>query len=334
MLQFAWFWMLLLFPLPWVMRRVLPSVDMRSGGVLYAPFILDLEESPSAQRSNIPGWRKWLVLLIWLFLVVAAMRPQWLGDPIELPENGRNLLLAVDVSGSMKMTDLDPEAERVTRLDATKEVAGEFISRRKGDRLGLVLFGSRAYLQVPLTFDRPTVAALLNDSQIGIAGRETAIGDAIGLAIKRLQKSPKGKSVLILLTDGANNAGNVPPRKAAELAKQAGLRIYTIGVGADRMIVNSVFGRQLVNPSEDLDEDTLTFIATTTGGRYFRAQDKKALKAIYAELDKLEPVSGGERSVRPIMSLYPWPLSIALVLTLFWALIEVLSLPGRKEAES
>jgi Ca-activated chloride channel family protein len=333
MLQFAWFWMLLLLPLPWVMRRVLPSVDMRSGGVLYAPFILYFEDSPSAQRSNIPSWRKSLVLLIWLFLVVAAMRPQWLGDPIELPENGRNLLLAVDVSGSMKMTDLDPEAERVTRLDVTKEVAGEFISRRKGDRLGLVLFGSRAYLQVPLTFDRPTVAALLNDSQIGIAGRETAIGDAIGLAIKRLQKSPKGKSVLILLTDGANNAGNVPPRKAAELAKQAGLRIHTIGVGADRMIVNSVFGRQLVNPSEDLDEDTLKFIATTTGGQYFRAQDKKALKAIYAELDKLEPVSGGERSVRPIISLYPWPLGIALVLTLFWALIEVLSLPGRKETE-
>ena len=333
MFQFAWLWMVLLLPLPWIMRRVLPPVDMQSGGVLYAPFILNFEDSPSAQRSNMPGWKKLLALLVWLLLVLAAMRPQWLGDPIELPENGRNLLLAVDVSGSMKMTDLDPEAERVTRLDVTKEVAGEFISRRKGDRLGLVLFGSRAYLQVPLTFDRPTVAALLNDAQIGIAGRETAIGDAIGLAIKRLQKSPKGKSVLILLTDGANNAGNVPPRKAAELAKQAGLRIHTIGVGADRMIVNSVFGRQLVNPSEDLDEDTLKFIATTTGGQYFRAQDKKALKAIYAELDKLEPVSGGERSVRPIMSLYSWLLGIALVLTLFWALIEVFSLPGRKEVE-
>jgi len=321
--QFAWPWMALLLFLPWLLRWLLPPVAVDSRGVLYAPFILGFGDSKVSRRSEVTGWRRWLSLLVWILLVTAAMRPQWLGEPIELPESGRNLMLAIDVSGSMKVTDLDPEAGRITRLDVTKEVAGEFVSRREGDRLGLILFGTRAYLQAPLTFDRQTVGTLLNDSQIGIAGRETAIGDAIGLAIKRLRESPQGQSVLILLTDGANTAGNVPPRKAAELAKQAGLRIHAIGVGAEQMIVNSVFGKQAINPSADLDEDTLKFIADTTGGQYFRAQDKKALQAIYAELDKIEPVTGGERSVRPVISLYPWPLSIALILTMLWALSQV-----------
>lgn len=326
MFQFAWPWIALLFPLPWLLRRLLPPAAVDSRGVLYAPFSIDFEEANVSSRSGVAGWRRWLSLFIWCLLVIASMRPQWLGDAIELPESGRNLMLAIDVSGSMEIPDLDPDAGRITRLDVTKDVAGEFISRRKGDRIGLILFGTRAYLQAPLTFDRQTVTTLLKESQIGIAGRETAIGDAIGLAIKRLRKSPTGQSVLILLTDGANAAGNVPPRKAAKLAKQAGLRIHTIGVGAERMIMNSFFGQQAVNPSADLDEDTLKFIAETTGGQYFRAQDKKSLQAIYAELDKIEPVTGGERSVRPIVSLYPWPLGIALGLTMLWVLSSIFPL--------
>ena len=326
MLQFAWPWIALLLPLPWLLRRALPPAAANRNGALYAPFKLDFEDSSGSQRGGVGGWRLLLGLLVWILLVLAAMRPQWLGDPFELPESGRNLMLAIDVSGSMRAADLDPDAGKITRLDVTREVAAEFISRREGDRLGLILFGGRAYLQAPLTFDRQTVAALLGDARIGIAGRETAIGDAVGLAIKRLREFPPGQSVLILLTDGANTAGKVAPRQAAELARQAGLRIHAIGVGAERMIVNSVFGRRAVNPSADLDEDTLKFVASTTGGRYFRAQDKKALQAIYAELDKLEPVSGGERFVRPVIALYLWPLGIALGLTMLWALSAIIPL--------
>ncbi len=260
------------------------------------------------------------LLLIWLLLLTAAARPQWLGEPTELPETGRNLMLAADLSGSMETPDLDIDGEQATRLDAVKSVAGAFIERRKGDRIGLILFGSQAYLQAPLTFDRTTVHRLLNQAMIGIAGRETAIGDAIGLAIKRLRQAPEGMAVLILLTDGANTAGRVPPRQAAELAAQAGLKIYTIGIGAEKMRVRGLFGSRIVNPSADLDEETLGYIADTTGGKYFRARDLEALQGVYQQIDALEPVAGGSRLVRPITSLYPWPLSGSLLLSLFTAL--------------
>ncbi len=242
------------------------------------------------------------------------------GRATELPETGRNLILAADLSGSMESPDLDIGGEQVTRLDVVKKVAGAFIERRQGDRVGLILFGSQAYLQAPLTFDRTTVRHLLDQAMIGIAGRETAIGDAIGLAIKRLRQAPEGMAVLILLTDGANTAGRVPPRQAADLAAQAGLKIYTIGIGAERMRVRGLFGSRTVNPSADLDEEMLTYIADTTGGHYFRARDLEALQAVYRQIDTLEPAAGGSRVVRPITSLYPWPLGAALLLSMIFAL--------------
>ena len=317
MLHFAWPWLALALPLPWLARRLLPPAP-DAGGVLFVPFAAALADAGAAPaRALGRGWRA-LALLCWLLLVLAATRPQWLGEPVALPASGRNLMLAVDVSGSMEQTDLDPAGRR-TRLDVIKEVARRFIERRVGDRIGLILFGTRAYLQAPLTFDRHAVIELLADAAIGIAGRETAIGDAIGLAIKRLRRVP-GESVLILLTDGANTAGRVAPRKAAELARQAGLRIYTIGVGAERMAVPGLFGTQLVNPSADLDEDTLRYIARTTGGRYFRATDRGALAAIYRELDRLEPVAAEARTVRPVDELFLWPLGLALALSVGLAL--------------
>ncbi|MCB1776757.1 MAG: VWA domain-containing protein, partial [Candidatus Competibacteraceae bacterium] len=187
--------------------------------------------------------------------------------------------------------------------------------QRTGDRLGLILFGAQAYLQAPLTFDRNVVATLLNESIVGLAGKETAIGDAIGLALKRLRDSHVRERVLILLTDGTNTAGEVMPRQAAKLAAEHSMRIYTIGLGAKPMRRDTFLGPQIINPSADLDEATLRDIAKITGGRYFRATDLASLKAIYQELDQLEPVARDAEYFRPRQSLFVWPLSCALLLS-------------------
>jgi Ca-activated chloride channel family protein len=319
MFHLAWPWMLLLLPLPWLSRWLLPAAPLSGSGALFVPFTPALSEGGVATREGSAQHplRWWGGLVCWLLLVLAAARPQWLGEPIELPETGRNLLLAVDVSGSMETADLD--TSNATRLDVVKQVAGEFIQRREGDRVGLILFGTQAYLQTPLTFDRKTVQTLLAEAVIGIAGRETAIGDAIGMALKRLSHS-EGETVLVLLTDGANTAGNVAPDKAAELAAQAGLRIHSIGVGGVPRAVRGLLGMQMINPAADLDENTLQNIAKTTGGQYFRATDRQALEAIYQRLDELEPVTQGSRVVRPTTELYVWPLGLAFGLSLGLAL--------------
>jgi Ca-activated chloride channel family protein len=235
-------------------------------------------------------------------------------------------MLAVDLSGSMEVKDFQIKGQMVTRLIATQWVGGEFIRRRVGDRLGLILFGRQAYLQTPLTFDRETVRTLLHEAVIGLAGKETAIGDAIGLAVKRLRGEDASSSILILLTDGANTAGEVTPIKAAELAAKEGLKIYTIGIGADEMIVRNLFGNRRVNPSADLDEKTLTEIAEKTGGRYFRARDVEELENIYALLDELEPVEQESQTFRPRSSLYSWPLGAALTIA---TLLVMLRINGR-----
>jgi len=328
MLTIEWMWALLFLPLPWLYRYILPVAKAPDESVLRVPFIEDFKQVTSGglvikkDRALF-----WLGLLAWACLVVAASRPQWVGDPIELPVSGRDIMLAVDLSGSMEMEDFVlGNTRRVDRLTATKAVAGEFIERRVGDRLGLILFGRRAYVQTPLTFDRETVKTLLYESAIGLAGKETAIGDAIGLAVKRFRDMPathgepqsaqSSKPILILLTDGANTAGEVEPVKAAEFAAQEGLKIYTIGIGADQLVVPSLFGARRINPSADLDEETLTAIADKTGGKYFRARDTKELEKIYQLLDELEPIARESKSFRPKTSLYYWPLSIGLLLAL------------------
>ena len=226
-------------------------------------------------------------------------------------------MLAVDISGSMGTEDMELGGQLVDRLAVVKRVVADFIGARQGDRLGLILFGTNAYLQAPLTFDLQTVDRLLSEAPVGIAGGKTAIGDAIGLAVKRLRQRPDGDRVLILLTDGANNVGEVAPVKAAELAAGEGIRIYTIGVGADELRMPSIFGAfgsRLVNPSADLDEDTLTRIAENTGGRYFRARDTEGLAEVYAIIDALEPVEQDPETYRPIAALYYWPMGCAWLL--------------------
>ena len=318
MWSLAWPWALLALPLPWLARRLLPEARDQSAAGLRVPSLAGFEtlrDRSGAEKMR--NWRFWVALLAWCLLVLAAARPERIGDELEVPVAGRNLMLAVDLSGSMDQKDFELAGRKVDRLTATKAVASDFITRREGDRIGLILFGERAYLQVPLTFDRETVKVLLLEAEIGLAGEKTAIGDAITLAVRRVHERGEdaGDQVLVLLTDGANTAGEVPPLKAAELAQQLGLRIYTIGIGAESMNVTSLLGgRRAINPSADLDEDTLTAIAGQTGGRYFRATDTASLQDIYALLDDLEPVEEPEAGFRPVKSYFFWPLGAAFAL--------------------
>lgn len=314
MLTLAWPWLLLLTPLPWLIYRWLPPAEVHMAA-LRVPFLqaFDTLSHRGGRRASRYGVLLG-VLLAWLLLMLAAARPQWVGELAQVPISGRDLLLAVDLSSSMSERDFIADEMRVDRLTATKQVAGEFIRRRAGDRIGLVLFGQQAYLQTPLTFDRRTVATLLEEAQIGLAGRSTAIGDAIGLAVKRLRREDARNRVLILLTDGANTAGQLAPLDAARIAQRAGVRIFTIGVGADEIYVQSLFGLQRVNPSAELDEDTLTQIAELTGGQYFRAHDTEALEEIYTIIDRIEPVVQEPEQYRPRADLFYWPLAGALLL--------------------
>ncbi len=323
MIEFACPWAFILLPLPYLVHRFFPPALAAEEAALWVPSLQPFSDiRHQGSRLRWPWWLLLPAILCWLFLVTATAQPQWLGEPLELPVNGRDLVLAVDLSGSMKTRDFLVEGETVDRLTALKNVATEFIRRRQGDRLGLILFGDQAYIQTPLTFDRQTVAQLLNEAVLGLAGDKTAIGDVIGLAVKRLQQGDSKDRILILLTDGANTAGQVTPLKAAELAAQEGLKIYTIGIGADEMIVGSFFFERKVNPSADLDEKSLRTIAESTGGRYFRARDTDELEQIYAMLDELEPVEKDQEVFRPVTTLYYWPLGLALCGVLLLLLID------------
>jgi Ca-activated chloride channel family protein len=317
MIHFAWPWLLLALALPLLFRWLLPSETPVEQAALKVPFLDDFDGQDTTTVSQQQQWPLILASIAWILLVLACCRPQWLGEPIEQAISGRDLMLAVDVSGSMREEDFIVANKAVDRLSATKQVAMAFIDRRVGDRLGLILFGTTAYVQTPLTFDHKTVATLLGEAFIGITDDKpaTSIGDAIGLAVKRMQQQQADSQVLILLTDGANTAGEVMPLQAADLAASHNLRIYTIGIGADEMMVRSFFGNRKVNPSSDLDEKTLTAIAKKTGGQYFRARNTEELEEIYHILDQLEPIEKDQQYFRPMTELYPWPLALALLLS-------------------
>ncbi len=292
------FWLL---PLPIVARFLLPAAPVNSNTALRVPFYQQLSPNLQASKKG-PSWlRLFFAIICWILLVTAAARPQLVGDTVRQSITGRSLMMAVDISMSMDEPDMIISGKRMTRIAAVKAVASDFIKKREGDRIGLILFGSQAYLQAPLTFDRKTVSILLEESFLGLAGRATAIGDAIGLAVKRLRDEEEDNRVLILLTDGANTAGNVEPLKAADLAAQEKVKIYTIGVGSTR--------------SRDLDESTLEAIAEKTGGKYFRARDVEGLLKIYQALDEIEPIAKDELSYRPVEELFYYPLAVALVLS-------------------
>lgn len=323
MIELLWPWMWILLPLPFLVRRFAPIAQQQEAALI-VPFFSRIKSIAEQQRNTpLPSSRVtlWLAILIWLLLLTAASRPQWMGEPVSVSTSARDVMMAVDISGSMITPDLKLNNEPATRLDVIKHIVGEFIKQRKGDRLGLILFGTNAYLQAPLTFDLDTVNTLLNESQIGMAGKATAIGDAIGLAIKRLTKQPSEQRVLILLTDGDNTAGEVKPEQAAELAAKEHIKIYTVGVGASEMEVPSLFFSRTVNPSQDLDEETLKLIADKTGGQYFRAQSTEELQKIYNKIASLEPVKQDDQIYRPQSSLLHYPLALAFLLSMLMALL-------------
>lgn len=312
---FAWPWWLLALPLPWLARRLLPPRRSASAA-LKVPFDERLEAIATQGGGATSGGMHALAWLAWGLLCVAAARPQQLGPAIAPPQTGRDLMLAVDLSGSMSEEDMQLGDYAVDRLTAAKAVLADFLDRRAGDRIGLLVFGQRAYTLTPLTLDRDSVREQLRDSVVGLAGRETAIGDAIGLAVKRLRSQQAGQRVVILLTDGVNTAGALTPLKAAELAKNDGVRVHTIAFGGEGGL--SVFGFRLPTPSGDdeIDEATLQTVARTTGGRFFRARDTESLAGIYAEIDRIEPVQRPGQRVRPRIERYGWPLTAALGLAL------------------
>ncbi|KAA3650017.1 MAG: VWA domain-containing protein [Proteobacteria bacterium] len=319
MIQWLWPWVFVLLPLP-LLVALMPRVTGRQLSTIRYPLFSQL---PADQQTvgGTHNWLKFISWLLWLTLLLALARPQWVGDAVALPVEGRDLMLAIDLSGSMEQQDMQLNGQPVNRLTALKDVAGDFIKRRQGDRLGLILFGEKAYLQAPFTFDIETVNRLLQEAAIGLAGKSTAIGDAIGLAVKKMRAMDSGNRVLILLTDGANTAGVISPLKAAQLAKAEDVKIYTIGFGAEEMIVNNFFGGQRrINPSSDLDEATMIRIANLTGGQYFRATNTQELNAIYERLNELEPLAEEDRFYRPTKALYYWPLAFffAFILLSLW----------------
>nr|WP_294976820.1 VWA domain-containing protein [uncultured Pseudomonas sp.] len=323
MFEFAWPWLFLLAPLPWVMRLILPPADSGEAA-LKVSFLQELEGLAGRRaRARLPAWRQQAPFaLLWLCLLVAATRPQWVGEPLPIPASGRDLLLAVDVSGSMDYADMRWEDDEISRLELVKKLFGGFVETRRGDRVGLILFGTHAYLQAPLTFDRDTVRIWLDEAMIGIAGKDTALGDAIGLAVKRLRQRPAQSRVLVLITDGANTAGEIEPLTAARLAAEEQVKVYTIGIGADPQQggVAGLFG---LNPGLDLDEPTLKAIAETTGGEYFRARNGEELQRISDSLDTLEPVEQNPTQARPALALYSWPLLLALLISVILVVREL-----------
>lgn len=311
MIQFAWPWMLLFLPLPWLVTRLVPAATPQVGAI-FLPFAAQVSADTALELRAPFRWRVALFALVWLLLVCAATRPQWLDEPLPVATNARQLMMAVDTSGSMQAQDM---AGGATRLQVVQAVGSEFLRHRQGDQVGLILFGTRPYLQAPLTTDLNTVGQFLREGMIGVAGPETAIGDTIGLAIKQLkahrkQSGSPGEMVLILLTDGGNTAGLMDPIDAAKFAAQEGLRIYTIGVGATAQL-----GMAGAVGNTDLDEDALKSIAQITHGAYFRATNVASLNQVYAEIDKLEPATAQAQWYRPSTEWFAWPLGLALLLS-------------------
>lgn len=322
MFEWAWLWAFVLLPLPWLAARVLPRAQLPAGAALRVPY--DVQAlAPGASGAVAARWRRWLALAAWLLLVAALARPQWLGEPQALQRSGRDLLLAVDASGSMVTPDMQIGGRAVSRYAAVKAIAGDFIARRVGDRIGLIIFGSQAYMVTPLTFDRDTVQTQLRESAVGLPGRETAIGDAVGLAVKRLKERPRDERVLILLTDGVNDAGMLDPYKAIDLAVAEHVKVYTIGIGAESMQVGGFFGPRTVNPSAGIDTRLLEEMAKRTGGTFYRARDTQELASIYAAIDRLEPVADDGQRFRPVDEWFVWPLSLAMLLAVCGMLARV-----------
>jgi len=328
--EFAWPWFALLLPLPLLARRLLPP---RQAEVTETSRGMDLLH-PSAGRLTeaftllAPGWglpsglHHAVLALLWLGLIGALMRPQWLDAHEDVVSPGYDLMLAIDASRSMEALDFTVEGRRVNRMAVVKGVVGRFIEQRRGDRVGLIVFGDGAYLQAPLTVDSGAVRAMLDEIVPRMAGDATAIGDAVGLAVKKLRDRPEGSRVLVLVTDGENTAGSMPPIEAARLATQYGIRIYTVGVGSKGKVPVPDASGRITYEDMQIDERLLADMAAQTGGAAYLATDSQALEAIYRRIDALEKTETETRTTLVPSPLYRWPLGLGLValMALGWLL--------------
>ena len=326
MISFAWPWLFIILPFPLFIYLLPAKKGAEQSSALMMPNLIQVE-SKTRESKNKKKMPLVILTLCWLLFVLALTRPQWLGEAVDIPTQGREMMIAVDLSGSMQIEDMSLNGRSVNRLQMLKVVIGDFIERRVGDRLGLILFADDAYMQTPMTFDRKTVKQMLDASAHGLVGRKTAIGDAIGLAVKRFDIKEKSNKVLLLLTDGQNTAGKITPEEALELAVAKNITIYTVGIGADVMLQQSLWGNQRINPSSDLDEKSLSQIAEKTGGQYFRARDSQSMNNIYNLLDQLEPIEQDQQQMRPLTALFYWPLALAaLIAFLFILSLNLLSI--------
>ncbi|MBP5353275.1 MAG: VWA domain-containing protein [Alphaproteobacteria bacterium] len=313
------FWMLLV---PVLVYYILPAAGKMYGDALKVPFVADLMRIKADSRHSglmnsgvrSSALKMFVMSLAWILAVVALARPQMVGEPHRVHNESRDILLIVDISNSMNERDFVYQNRVYDRLTAVKNVVSRFIDERTEDRIGLVLFGTRAYLQVPLTYDKQSLKEVLLTTDAGMAGNSTSIGDAIGVALKNMvaDGKPAENKVLILLTDGENNDGNISFPQAVNLAKQEKIKVYTIGVGSDQV---PFFGGLFNVPvSSDLDEAGLTQLARETQGRYFRAKDVQSLFKVYQEINRLEPQEQEGRYVEDVDELYWWPAAAALLL--------------------
>jgi len=328
MLLLAHPWLLLLLPLPLIFRRLLPVHHERKAAV-YVPFMQRLSQLVGLEVGNqlVVAKRnrsQWIFLAVtWILIVLALSRPQWLLEPVVKETPMRDLLVAVDLSGSMETTDFtDKQGQAVDRLSAVKQVLDDFLTRRDGDRVGLILFGSAAFVQAPFTADLGVVRELLEEAQIRMLGPRTMLGDAMGLAINQFARSEVDDRVLILLTDGNDTGSLIPPQRAAKIARDNGVVVHTIAMGDPTVVGEAA-----------LDEKSLQAIADITGGGYFHANDTAELNSIYQHLDKINPRAVETISYRPQKDLYYWPLALAMVLSLGFIFILELKFRLRKSNE-
>jgi len=308
-IEFVWWWLVILLPLPLLINRVLPPVKERAA--IKLPY-LPKQDSLAPPRQWLP---KALAIAIWICVVAATCRPVWYGDPVTISPKARDMMLVVDLSYSMSQEDMKSGDQFIDRLTAVKKVLSDFIAKREGDRLGLIFFADHAYLQTPLTLDRHTISQQLNQAVLRLIGTKTAMGEGIGLATKTFIDDKAPQRVMILLSDGSNNSGVLDPIEAAKIAKKYHTTIYTVGVGAGEMMVKEFFLTRKVNTAEDLDEKSLKEIAQITGGKYFRARNQQDLADIYDTINKLEPISKAAQTWRPQDEWFGYPLALALLLS-------------------
>jgi len=325
-LEFAYPWTLLLLPLPLLALWLIPP-HRETVSALRVPFFDDIvaETGASASAGSVILRRQWVQMLVagcvWVLLVTALAKPQWVGEPIVRTEAARDIMLAIDLSGSMGYRDFKgDEGEAVSRFEAVQRVVTDFIAGRDTDRIGLIVFGDKAYIQLPFTRDLRTAATLVELMDVAMAGPQTALGDSIGLAIHAFDESTVDDRILILLTDGNDTASRMTPINAAEVARTRGVEIYTIGIGDAQ-----------ATGEDRVDFDLLADIAERTGGQFFRAEDESALAGVYRRIDEAAVADVRTQSWRPRTSLVHWPAAAALLLLMLtYALLLIFARSPRR----